>query len=77
MYVWDRYNHGHLVRCLVERGASLAIEESECSYTPLVRFLSICTAVCMYVCMYLCVRVCMYPEVKCLYVKGAGYRDEA
>ena len=73
MCVWGRYNHGHLVRCLVERGASLAIEESECSYTPLVRFLSICTAVCMYVCMC----VSMYPEVKCLYMKGAGYRDEA
>ena len=61
MYVYvcvGRYNHGHLVRCLVERGASLAIEESECSYTPLVRFLSICIAVCTYVCMY--VYVCKY-----------------
>lgn len=37
MVSMGRYNHGHLVRCLVERGASLEIEESELSYTPLVR----------------------------------------
>eukprot|EP01036_Dinobryon_divergens_P025726 gene25726-34303_t len=35
IHVVARYNHGHLVRCLVERGASLEIEESELSYTPL------------------------------------------
>ena len=53
-----RYNHGHLVRCLVERGASLEIEESELSYTPLVSGFVKCTCTNTCVMIYACLLNC-------------------